>query len=260
MVHRAAATPRVRLPTDCYALMSKHVVESEGFVLHRRDYGESSKILHLFTLERGRVDALCKGCRGGGKSAKTARKTIEPFRKYTLAWSGRSELKTLRRCDEIHACDLSRDAERLYCGLYLNELLHAAVRANESEPVLFRLYERSLAALGDCRREDIAPLLRRFELGLIQLLGYGVALDLERDGQTPIDANKTYAFEPGHGFCDAVTGDADRRVVVRGDTLRALAGAPFHERRQLKEAKRLTRCLLAYYLPHCAIQSRKLFA
>ena len=235
--------------------MSKHVQESESFVLHRRDYGETSKIVHLFTLRHGRVDVICKGCRGGGRGAKR----LEPFRKYNVSWSGRSELKTLRRCDEIQICDLSRDAERLYCGLYLNELLHAATRAGDAEPGLFRLFERALAALADCERGQIAPHLRRFELGLIQLMGYGVALDVERDGRTPITRDSCYSFEPGHGFDNADHGRPGHSVLVHGDTLSALAGGEFNDRRQLAEAKQLTRALIAYYLPHCKAQSRKLF-
>ncbi len=234
--------------------MSQHQLGSDGFVLHRRNYGETSKILSFLTQGHGRVDMLCKGCRSSGKK----NRILEPFRRYSLHWSGRSGLKILRQHDEVAAYSLSSEQERLYCGLYLNELLHSIIRMNEVEPRLFILYDATLAELVHCDKENIAPLLRLFELSLIRLMGYGVDLDVESDGETPIDENVSYAFAVEQGFSRSHAGE---NILVHGDTLVALSLGKFSSKRQLKEAKRFTRFLINYYLPtNFSIQSRKLFS
>ncbi len=232
--------------------MSLYQLESDGFVLHRKNYGETSKILSLFTRKYGRVDMLCKGCRVSGRRSRI----LEPFRRYNLRWSGRSTLKMLRQHDEITIYSLSSRQEHLYCGLYLNELLHSATRPDGTEPHLFTLYDATLAKLVHCDKEDIASLLRLFELNLIRLMGYGVNLDVEIDGQTPIEEDAPYAFAVEQGFYRSQAG---QNMLIHGDTLVALSSGRFSNQRQLKEAKKLTRFLINYYLPNCSVQSRKLF-
>ena len=124
-------------------MSSRYRFQSPAFILHRRDYGESSRILSCFTREYGRVDMVCKGCRKSGKSSKV----LEPFRRYHLSWTGKSDLKTLVHADESRVHAIHQDSRKLYCGLYLNELLHGLIRAFESEPDLFELYEDTLHGL-----------------------------------------------------------------------------------------------------------------
>ena len=234
-------------------LMGQRQLESDGFVLHRRNYGETSKILSLFTQGYGRVDILCKGCRNPGRK----NRILEPFRRYRLCWSGRSGLKILRQYDEVTIYSLFSRQERLYCGLYLNELLNSIIRIDEVESNLFSLYDITLAELASCDKEDIVPLLRLFELNLIRLMGYGINLDVESDGGTPIEESMTYAFEAEQGFYRSHTG---QNILIHGDTLTALSSGQFKSKRQLKEAKQFTRILINYYFPNCSIQSRKLFS
>lgn len=232
--------------------MSQHQLESDGFILHRQNYGETSKIISVLTQEYGRVDMLCRGCRSSGKK----NRILEPFRRYSLHWSGRSELKTLRQHDEVIIYSLSSEQERLYCGLYLNELLLSIIRLNEADPCLFALYDTALAELMRCDKEHIAPLLRLFEMNLIRLMGYGVELDVESDGQTPVEDSVPYAFTVEQGFYRSGAG---QNILIHGDTLAALSSGKFSSKRQLREAKRFTGFLINYYLPNFSIQSRKLF-
>ncbi len=232
--------------------MNRYQSESDGFILHRRNYGETSKIISVLTQAYGRVDILCKGCRSSGRK----NRILEPFRCYNLRWSGRSGLKTLRQYDEMAIYPLSSEQQRLYCGLYLNELLLSIIRVNEAEPRLFALYDTALAELTHCDKEHIAPLLRLFEINLIRLMGYGVELTVERDGKTPVEDDTAYAFTVEQGFYRC---DIEQNTAIHGDTLVALTSGRFSNERQLREAKRFTRSLINYYLPNCSIQSRKLF-
>lgn len=232
--------------------MSAGVEQSQAYVIHRRDYGETSRILSCFTQSHGKVDILCKGCKRPGKRSRV----LEPFRLYDISWSGRSELKTMRQADELQSFQLIDDARQLYCGFYLNELLYSIIRHNETEPALFAIYTDVLARLSLSEHKQIPVLLRRFELNLLQVMGYGITLDIEPDGETPIDLTENYGFKPEQGFFRT---SLRHQVLVRGDTLLALSKGEFTQPHHDAEAKKLTRFLISYYLPDSSIQSRKLF-
>jgi len=227
--------------------------ESAAFILHRQNYGETSKILRCFTREYGRIDIICKGCRQGGKQARI----MEPFRRYRLAWSGRGELKTLNQADEIALYSLSTVQDRLYSGFYINELLSQIVKTAVAEMDLFDLYAKTLSELAVCPLSAIRYVLRRFELALLQSMGYGISLDVERDGQTKISPAQAYGFEPEHGLFAT---SSRQQILASGDTIIALREGKFENIRQEKEARRLMRFILGSYLPNTSIQSRKLFA
>jgi DNA repair protein RecO (recombination protein O) len=160
--------------------------QSEAFILHRRDYRETSRILTCFTRDYGRVDMVCKGCRRSGKSGRV----LEPFRYYQLSWSGKSDLKTLTAIDELPMPLITAHANRLYCGFYLNELLSSVIKSEQTEYELFELYRNTLIRLAQQDRESIQHALRHFELNMIGLMGYGISLQYELDGVTPIEASK----------------------------------------------------------------------
>lgn len=231
---------------------SVHRLQSEAYILHRRDYGESSRILTCFTRDHGRVDMVCKGCRKSGKSGKV----LEPFRCYRLSWSGKSDLKTLIQIDELSMSSITKNASRLYCGFYLNELLRGIIRLAQAEPELFDLYHDTLISLGEQVETSIQPVLRRFELSMIQFMGYGISLEYESDGETPIVADRHYGLRPDQGF---YTTAREAEIVARGDSIQALHLGSCMSPRQEREARNLTRMLISYYLPDTAIQSRKLF-
>lgn len=233
-------------------MASRDKAESAAFILHRRNYGESSRILSCFTREYGRVDMVCKGCRKPGKASKV----LEPFRRYNLSWSGKSDLKTLINVDEYQMFNVHADANKLYCGLYLNELLTGVTRTSEVEPTLFDLYELTLADLASDSGSAIQHILRYFELSMLNHMGYGLSLNYEQDGQTPINPDASYGFQPEHGFFQTALKD---QFLAQGDSILALSLGRLTTARQEREARNLTRLLIGYYLPNTKIQSRKLF-
>jgi len=227
--------------------------ESNAFILHRHTYGETSRIMRCFTRDYGRVDMLCRGCRKSGKQPRN----LEPFRRYHFSWSGKGELKTLRQSDELGLYPISSVAEKLYCGFYMNELLSQVIRAGEAEPDMFDLYAMTLSRLTENDVSKIQVQLRSFELSLLQVMGYGLSLDVEKDGVTPIAPSLDYGYEPDHGLYQS---RVQHNTLARGDSIIALSNGRFENSRQESEAKRLMRFIIGYYLPNSSIQSRKLFA
>jgi DNA repair protein RecO (recombination protein O) len=81
--------------------------KTEGIVLRSIRYGEADRVLHLYTVDRGRVGAVAKGVRRvrsrlGGR--------LEPLSRVRLVLhQGRGELSTVSQADTVHAHSALRE-------------------------------------------------------------------------------------------------------------------------------------------------------
>ena len=223
------------------------VADEPGYLLHRRDYRETSLLLELFTLNYGRVGVVARGAR---RSRQGRAGLLQPFQPLLLGWSGRGELGTLTEVDRAERAS-GLAGRQLPHGFYLNELLLRLLPRDDPHPRLFHHYRRALA---DLASEEAA--LRRFEVVLLQELGYG--LELACDGETgqPLDPGGHYRYELEKGPC-AVADEVDSPWVVSGATLLSLASGEAPDDGH-GESRRLMSRILAYYLGDRPIRSREL--
>ncbi len=219
-----------------------------AYVLHRRDYRDSSLLLEVLSAEHGRVGIVARGVRGKRSSR---RALLEPWRALLLSWSGRGELRTLTGVEEAEPWR-PLAGERLLCGYYLNELLLRLLQRDDPLEGVCELYAESLAGLrGELPSEQI---LRRFELALLERLGYAPPLDCTADG-APVVADRDYGYLVESGPVAA----AGQRLCVSGRSLLALAAGRFDDPRVLREAKPLLRAMLRPHLGERPLKSRELF-
>jgi DNA repair protein RecO (recombination protein O) len=166
-----------------------------GFVLHRRDYRNTSLLIELFTADEGRLACVAKGAKSAPRGRSALAALLQPFQPLWLGWVGRGEVKTLTRA-EAAAPSIALVAERLYCGFYLNELLIRLLDRQDPHEALFVFYQQALA---DLASEPLDAVLRRFELRLLEELGY--ALDLRSDSQgKPIEPVHDYRYTSDQGL------------------------------------------------------------
>jgi DNA repair protein RecO (recombination protein O) len=226
-----------------------------AYVLHRRDYGDTSLLLEIFSAHRGRLPLVAKGARRGRRAGGSQAALLQPYQPLLLAWSGRGEVKTLTRVESAgRAPVLTGDA--LYCGFYVNELLLRLLARQDEDQVIFAAYQRTLAALA--AGPDLDTPLRRFELILLGQLGYRPPLDRDADNHAPVRPELRYVVDSERGPAVAVR--AEDPQAMAGSTLLALAaGAPLPPA-AAREARRLLRALLAPHLGERPLQSRALFA
>lgn len=219
-----------------------------AYVLHRRDYRDSSLLLEVLSADHGRVGIVARGVRGKRSSR---RALLEPWRALLLSWSGRGELRTLTGVEEAGPWQ-PLHGERLLCGYYLNELLLRLLHRDDPQDGVCQLYAESLARLrGESPSE---PTLRRFELALLERLGYAPPLDCTADG-APVEADREYGYLAESGPVPA----AGQRLRVSGRSLLALAAGRFDEPAVLREAKPLLRAILRSHLGDKPLKSRELF-
>ncbi|MEM8661478.1 MAG: DNA repair protein RecO [Pseudomonadota bacterium] len=149
-----------------------------SYVLHSRAYRDTSLLVEVFTAEHGRIGLVARGARRKSRNGSPAA-LLQPFAPMLLGFTGRGELKTLTATETAGRPQILV-GERLYSGLYLNELLVRLLHRHDAHPKLFAAYGDALNGLASSG--EIDGVLRQFELILISELGYGFELDV--DGQT----------------------------------------------------------------------------
>lgn len=223
--------------------------DQPAFVLHSWPYRETSLIVEAFSVEYGRVALVARGAR---RPRSELRGLLQAFQPLTLSWSGQAEMKTLIKAEWRGGLPLV-PASALLCGFYINELLLKLLAREDAHPALFAAYEGVLAELAGGGEQ--APLLRRFEVGLLAELGYAPQLVREAATGAPLDPGASYHYVFDQGPRRAQPGGAG--TLVRGRTLLALAEGRYPDGETAAEAKRLMREMLDHHLEQRSMESRR---
>ena len=220
------------------------------YVLHTRPYSNTSLIVEFFSQKQGRIAAVARSARGPQSRYKGQ---LQLFTPILASWSGNHELKTLNQI-ELAGLPLQLDQKPLFCGFYLNELLMRLLHKEDPHPNLFDAYSESLSSL--VNEENISRVLRLFEKKLLEELGYALPLAQEAKTRLPIQAEKHYRYESGHGFLQA---DSEDESVFLGADLLCIAQNRLDNHLVLQVSKRLMRMALAPLLGGRPLNSRALF-
>ena len=224
-----------------------------AYILHQRDYRDTSLLLEAFSREHGRIGLVARGARA---PRSRIRGLLQAFQPLLLSWSGRGELGTLTGVEAAAGGATPRLAgTALYAGFYLNELLMRLLQRHDAHPELFDAYAETLPGL---QTEPQRP-LRLFEKHLLETLGYGLLLDHEAASGEPVDAaaNYVYALEAGPMRCTETTVGQLR---LSGRSLLSLAAEDLSDAQSLADSKRLLRAALELYLGGRALKTREVFA
>lgn len=222
----------------------------QAFVLHRRDYSDTSLLVELFASGLGRFPAIAKGAR---RRRSVASALLQPFQPLWVGVVGRGEVRTLTRV-EAAGQPFPLGGRALPCGFYLNELLSRLLGRHDPHDPLFAFYH---VALGGLSEGDVETVLRQFELRLLEELGYAPGLGLDGETGEAVEPALSYVVEPGQGPRRALPGGP--AVAVSGGTLLALARGLALDNAQQREARALLRRLLGPHLGSKPLKSRELF-
>jgi DNA repair protein RecO (recombination protein O) len=151
--------------------------KTEAVVLRSFRLGEADRVLHLYTLDRGRIGAVAKGVRRT-KSRFGAR--LEPLSHVELMLhQGSGELQTVTGVELIQSHHAAReDSYRLKVGLNGLEAMLRLFTEQEGNARAFRALARFLELVDELPIEDDAgraaldPLALSFQLKLLWLSGY----------------------------------------------------------------------------------------
>ena len=221
-----------------------------AYVLHKRRYQETSLILQLLTRSRGRVSCIAKGVlRKGSKLSGV----LEPLCLLHVETKGKSSLQTLINAEVSYRHpELIKD--RLFAVFYMNELIVKLTAENDALADLFERYSRSIESLSE---EDIEPVLRAFEVSLLNELGFGLNLTSDAYSGRGITAESNYVYDLELGA--KKVNIPSETLTIKGSTLLALAGKRRYQVIETREAKQLMRRVIQHHLGDRKIESRELF-
>lgn len=160
-----------------------------ALILHARAWRETSLLLECLTPEFGRVGLVARGVRR--EKSRMPRGLLQPLQLLNLSWLGNGELFTLIHA-EATATPLPIAGQRLYSGMYLNELVLRLCARGDPQPELFEHYCTCLHRLAAGEPEGWT--LRRFERDLMISLGYGLVLDRDIDDGSALQNDKDYSY------------------------------------------------------------------
>lgn len=219
------------------------------YVLHTYPFKETSLVAELFSKQFGRVATVAKGAR---RPRSAMRGQLQSFQMLAATWSGKNELKTLHSLEWADAL-LSLQGEALMCGFYLNELLLRLLPREDAHEALFEYYQATLKTLAN--GQNLATHLRRFELKLLQEMGYAVPLREDENGEAVL-ADKTYRYEAEYGASEPLA--TKNGVQLSGKTLLEMANDDYTSTQTQQQSKQLMRYLLAHYLGDKPLHTRQL--
>ena len=182
---------------------ARRFTHEPALVLHRYDWSESSLILEVFTRQHGRVALVAKGAK---KPSSNFRPVLLPLQPLSLTWTQSSatgananDIHTLKGAEWVGG-HIMPTGDALLAGIYLNELLLRLLAREDPHPVLFDTYRGVVRVLASAHGEALEPVLRAFELLLLQSLGLLPTLHAQTLTFQPLQANARYALTADAGL------------------------------------------------------------
>lgn len=118
--------------------------KDEAIVLFKRAYGESDKIIRLFTLKSGKIAAIAKG---GNKSQKRFMNTLEPFNHINVEYFEKPGKGMVRveNADIVETnCGIETSLKKACTAGFFTELVDRLTKERERHDELFQILKEVL--------------------------------------------------------------------------------------------------------------------
>ena len=230
-------------------------IRTEGVILRRRDFGESDRILELFTRKLGRVTVIAKGAR---KPSSKISGHLELFMRSSFLVSRGRNLHIVTQAEAVDAYDsLRKDLSGIGLGAYVVELVDAVTYEEGSNIKLYDLLISTLDSLS--AGEDPGITILYYELHLLDLVGFRPELFVCVEcGKKIIEQDQYLSGELGGVVCpDCGLGISE--AAVRPLSARALKYLRHFQRSDIQDLKTIKiptelkedlEKVIHYYLTH----------
>jgi DNA repair protein RecO (recombination protein O) len=223
---------------------ARRVQLAEGYVLHHRPYRDTSRIVEVFTREHGRLTLFARGARAPKSRLAPV---LQPFRRLLLSFLlGRGDAAQLTGAELADAAAPTPRAATLMSAYYLSELMLKLTERLDAQPALYEAYSVALRQL--CEPGPEAPVLREFEMQLLQSCGYGIDF-------AGLEPTRHYLFTAGVGFTPSEQ-PSQQQESLSGAALLAVAAGHWHDPEGLAAASRILRAALDQCLDGYEIRTR----
>ena len=233
------------------AEQSHRVSLQPAFILHGRDFRNSSRLLDVFSRDFGRVSLVAKGARSARSKLSGL---LQPFSSLLISWSGKGDVQTLTGAEPVKST-INISGNQVISAFYINELLQRLTTYHDPHPDLFEIYKNTLEAF---TYEDHEWLLRRFEKQLLAEIGYGLNLEVESETGSSLAVEENYYYDIENGPVKIKNYQDTDEFVVSGQTLKDMSREKFSSSQTKKEAKQLMRIILNHHLGDKPLKTRNL--
>lgn len=232
------------------------IVRTEAVVLRAIDYGETSKILTLYTRSAGKLGVIAKGARSSKSSFGGS---LEPmsYSEVVYYYKPTRELQILTESSYVHPLPaITQDLDRINVGLRVVELVNNLMLEEEKHASAFELLVHVLVRLNETE-ERPANLWPFFQLRLATLLGF--TPDIQREvvesvpeGGGVLDLTNGAVLPPGESTGRSVSAS---RTALRAFAIYARADLETIMRMQVnpetyREVDKLIRKFLQHHIEH----------
>lgn len=159
-----------------------------GFLIHTRNYRETSSILNIFTSQGGIESLIFKG-----KHTNKDRFKFSIFNEYSFTFDEKYSLPYLTKFELLNQYVF--DKKYYLLGLYVNELLYKTLKDGYDFDKVYLHYKEFLINLSDAN-DSLGRLALLFEKNLLQDLGYEISLS----ENVALINNKYYYYDYDEGF------------------------------------------------------------
>lgn len=211
-----------------------------AFILHGRDFTNTSRLLDVFTQDHGRVSLVAKGARSARSKLQGL---LQPFSPLIVSWSGKGEVQTLTGAEPVKST-INLSGNQVMSAYYINELLQRLMTYHDPHPELFEAYQKTLENFLD---GDDELVLRQFEKQLLTEIGYGLSLEVDAENGMPLLKDDKYYYDIEKGPVNIKNNDATGEFIVSGQTLLDMSVEEFSSPQNQKEAKQLMRIILSHH-------------
>ena len=228
---------------------SRRIQNEPAWLLHHRPFRDTSRILDVLSRDHGRLSLVARGSRGARSRLKGI---LRPFMPLQLSWVIRGDMGTLTGA-EVDGPPIALTGDALMSGYYVNELMLNLLHRHDPQPEIYAAYRDAVAELN--RAGDVAATLRRFEMTLLELLGYALNLDHDTRTGEVLDPAATYEYRVEQGPVPIERREGP--MIFTGQELRAIAQQAFDDDATLLRAGRLLKNVVAWHLDGKELNSRK---
>ncbi len=229
------------------------VHDEPAFVIATYPWSETSVIAELLTEHYGRVPVVVRGAK---RPYSKFRGLVNAFTPLLVNFGGAGDVKNLTEAKWLGGMTAMSPANMM-SAFYVNELVLRMTVREDPAPLLFKAYTQVLAELAHQKGQALQRALRRFEIELLESLGWGQsAKDVqinESQGSWCVRAGELLCISAGQTPVEPVKGE----MPVSGLCARAIIEKNITPDVSLPELRRVLRSIIGYYVGDTEFNTRK---
>ena len=178
------------------------LLKTKGIVFRQFKYGETGKIVKIYTKERGLMGFIIKGIRNKKSSTPVSLFQNLSILELVTSWNEKKDLHFIKEATQAHAYrTIPSDIKKSTVILFLNEILYKVIREEEANRELFTFIEQSLIHF-DGQESNFSNFHIYFLSALTRFIGFHPSQEQRSDSRFfDMNEGRFTDIQPPHKYC-----------------------------------------------------------